>query len=176
VAKEADLDNLEAEKHQLAEGEEMYFIVAPVDGTVIGLVGLTVGSYVRAAQELGEISPSDDLLVEAYVFSTDIGQLYVGQPVNCQIDAYPYTEWGLLPGKVKRVSGDYVLLPNQQVVFKVIVQPLKSQLQLRDGTTGEIKKGMAANCRFFASRHTILELLYESVNKLLDPATGKRPK
>jgi HlyD family secretion protein len=57
VAKEADLDNLEAEKHQLAEEEELYSIVAPVDGTVIGLVGLTVGSYVRAAQELGEISP-----------------------------------------------------------------------------------------------------------------------
>ena len=148
--------------------------MAPVDGTVIGLVGLTVGSYVRAAQELNEISPSDDLLVEAYVSPTDIGRLYVGQPVNCQIDAYPYTEWGLLPGKVKRISGDYVLLQNQRVVFKVIVQPFRSQLQLRDGTTGDIKKGMTANCRFFASRHTILELLYESVDELLNPATGKR--
>jgi multidrug resistance efflux pump len=59
VAKEAGLDNLEAEKHQLAEEEELYSIMAPVDGTVMGLVGLTVGSYVRAAQELGEISPSD---------------------------------------------------------------------------------------------------------------------
>ena len=77
VAKETDLDNLEAEKHQLAEEEELYSIVAPVDGTVIGLVGLTVGSYVRAAQELGEISPLDNLLVEAYVSPTDIGQLYI---------------------------------------------------------------------------------------------------
>ena len=66
--------------------------MAPVDGTVIGLVGLTVGSYVQVAQEFGEISPSDDLLVGAYVPPMDMGRLYVGQPVNCQINAYPYTE------------------------------------------------------------------------------------
>jgi multidrug resistance efflux pump len=170
VQKEHELEQLESEARQLAEERNLYSVKAPLDGAVVGLEGVVEGSYVQSAQRIGDISPTSDFVVDVSVPPKDIGRIFVGQPVNMQVDAYPYTIWGLLPGRAIRISADYVQESESNGAFKVIVHPDRDYLRTREGLTGSLKKGMTANARFFVARRSLWELVYQSMDDLFNPA------
>ena len=170
VQKQTDLEHLETEARQLAEERNLYSVIAPLDGTVIGLEGVVEGSYVQSGQRIGDISPVSDFVIDVSVPPKDIGRIFKGQSVNIQIDAYPYTIWGLLPGQVMRISADYVQESERNGAFQVIVHPDRDYLQTREGLTGSLKKGMTASARFFVARRSLWELVYESMDNLFNPA------
>jgi multidrug resistance efflux pump len=175
VKQETELDQLKTEAKQLAEERELYYIKAPVAGAVIGLTGIVEGSYVQAGQAIGEISPTSDFVFDVSVPPKDIGRLYKGQSARLQIDAYPYTVWGLLNGEVASISADYVHEGENNGGFKVIVKPARDTLRTRDGLEGTLRKGMTGNARFFIARRSLLELVYESMDKLFNPVRKERP-
>jgi membrane fusion protein, peptide pheromone/bacteriocin exporter len=170
VQKEHELEQLESEGRQLADERNLYSVKAPLDGAVIGLEGVVKGSYVQSGQRIGDISPSSNFVIDVSVPAKDIGRICVGQPVNIQVDAYPYTIWGLLPGRAIRISADYVQEGENNGAFKVIVHPNHDYLRSREGLIGSLKKGMTANARFFVARRSLWELVYESMDDLFNPA------
>jgi multidrug resistance efflux pump len=170
VQKEHELEQLESEAGQLADERNLYSVKAPLDGAVVGLEGVVEGSYVQSGQRIGDISPTSDFVVDVSVPPKDIGRIFVGQPVNIQVDAYPYTSWGLLPGRTIRISADYVQESESNGAFKVIVHPDRDYLRTREGLTGSLKKGMTANARFFVARRSLWELVYQSMDDLFNPA------
>jgi multidrug resistance efflux pump len=170
LQKETELEQLQRDARQLADERDLYLVKAPLDGAVIGLVGLVDGSYVQTGQQIGDISPTSDFVFDVSVPPKDIGRIFKGQAVKMQVDAYPYTVWGLLPGRVSRVSVDYVQESERNGTFRVIVQPERDGLQTRDGLTGPLKKGMTGNARFFVARRSLWELLYQSMDNLFNPA------
>jgi multidrug resistance efflux pump len=170
VQKQNELEHLETEARQLAEERNLYSVIAPLDGTVIGLEGVVEGSYVQSGQRIGDISPVSDFVIDVSVPPKDIGRIFKGQSVNIQIDAYPYTIWGLLPGQVMRISADYVQESERNGAFQVIVHPDRDYLRTREGLTGSLKKGMTASARFFVARRSLWELVYESMDNLFNPA------
>src|SRR5260370_40690079 len=155
VQKEHELEQLESEAGQLADEWNLYSIKAPLDGTGIGWEGVVEGSYVQSGQRIGDISPTSDFVIDVSVPPKDIGRISIGQSVNIQVDAYPYTIWGLLPGQVMRISADYVQEAESNGAFRVIVQPERDYLRTREGLTGSLKKGMTANARFFVARRNL---------------------
>jgi len=175
VKKEVELDQLKTEARELAEERDLYSMKAPLDGVVIGLAGVVEGSYVQAGQRICDISPAGDFVFDVSVPPKDIGRIFKGQSVKIQVDAYPYTVWGLLSGRVTRVSADYVQEGGNNGGFRVIVQPDKDTLQTRDGLTGSLKKGMTGNARFFIARRSLWELVYENMDKLFNPALKNEP-
>jgi membrane fusion protein, peptide pheromone/bacteriocin exporter len=168
-----ELEQLKTQARQLAEEGNFYSIKAPVDGAVLGLEGVFEGSYVQSGQRMGDISPTSNFVIDALVPPKDIGRIYQGQPVNLQIDAYPYTAWGLLPGRAIRISADYVQESDANNAFKVIVRPDRDYLQAREGLRGSLKKGMTVTARFFVARRSLWELLYESLDILFNPAMNE---
>jgi membrane fusion protein, peptide pheromone/bacteriocin exporter len=175
VKKTTELDSLKAEARQLEELRELYYIKAPIGGAVIGLTGIVEGSYVQAGQGIGDISPTSDFVFDVSVPPKDVGRLYKGQAARLQIDAYPYTVWGLLNGEILSISADYVHEGENNGGFKVIVRPESETLRTREGLEGTLRKGMTGNARFFIARRTLLELFYESMDKLFNPVHKERP-
>ena len=176
LQKETELEQLQRDARQLADEGDLYFVKAPLDGAVIGLAGLVEGSYVQTGQRIGDISPTSDFVFDVSVPPKDIGRIFKGQAVKMQVDAYPYTVWGLLPGRVRRVSADYVQEGESNGTFRVIVQPERDALQTRDGLTGPLKKGMTGNARFFVARRSLWQLLYQSMDNLFNPAMRSLPR
>jgi membrane fusion protein, peptide pheromone/bacteriocin exporter len=170
VQKGFELEQLRTQARQLAEEAKLYSVKAPVDGVVIGLEGVFEGSYVQSGQRIGDISPTSDFVIDALVPPKDIGRISKGQAVNLQIDAYPYTVWGLLPGRVIRISADYVQESDATSVFKVIVRPDRVYLEALKGLQGSLKKGMTVTARFFVARRSLWELLYENLDTHFNPA------
>jgi len=163
------LDSLASEEKRLQEELALATIRAPVGGTVQGLVGITEGTYVIGGQSLGYISPDDRLVAEAYVLPKDIGLIRVGQAVRLQIDAYPYTEWGQLGGFVDSVAGDSDVGLRSAPAYKIVIRPASTELSLRNGIRGELRKGMTLNARLVVVRRSLLRLLYGDVSRWLDP-------
>jgi multidrug resistance efflux pump len=171
VQKELEREQHKSEARQLADERDLYSVKAPLDGAVIGLEGVVEGSYVQGGQRIGDISPTSDFVIDVSVPPKDIGRIFKGQSVKIQVDAYPYTVWGLLPGRVIRISADFIQESERSGAFKVIVQPDRDYLGTHEGLIGSLKKGMTGNARFFIARRSLWELVYESMDNLFNPAT-----
>jgi hypothetical protein len=144
---------------------------APATGSIQGLTGLSPGAWLSAGQMIGAVSPSDALLIETFVSPKDVGLLRLGQPARLQIDAYPYTQWGLLDATVMTLAADSSGTngANSTSGFKVTLQPIATTLYLPNGTAGPLRKGLTLSARFVVARRSLLQILYEDVSAWLNP-------
>ncbi len=170
-----DLERLRLEKRQLQAGKkqlekekDLLEIRAPVSGTVQQFSGRYAGGSVQNGELIGYISPDSGMVAEVYVSPQDIGYIYAGMQVKCQVAAFNYNSWGILPGKVQSVDNDFTLI-NNAPVFKVKCVLDKNYLQLSNGVKGYLKKGMTMQCRFILARRGLLQLLYERADSWLNP-------
>jgi len=160
---------LNSQSRQYAEEKEFYTLRATVAGSVQQLKGIQPGTLVAANELLGEISPDSGIIAETYVLPRDIGLLKIGTGVKFQVDAYNYNQWGMLKGKVISISNDIFMENGKQPYFKVRCSLDQRQLMLKNGYVGKIRKGMTLQARFFVTRRTLFQLLYDKADDWLNP-------
>ncbi|MCX2478708.1 HlyD family efflux transporter periplasmic adaptor subunit [Pedobacter sp. MC2016-15] len=160
---------LNSQSRQYAEEKEFYTLRATVAGSVQQLKGIQPGTLVAANELLGEISPDSGIIAETYVLPRDIGLLKIGTGVKFQVDAYNYNQWGMLQGKVISISNDIFMENGKQPYFKVRCSLNQKQLVLKNGYVGKIRKGMTMQARFFVTRRTLFQLLYDQADDWLNP-------
>lgn len=172
---QADLNQLRleteqttSEKRSVSQQKRFYAIKAPVAGTILQVAGKYEGSFMQTGETLAVISPDSSLLVECYVSPQDIGLLKADMPVNFQIDAFNYNEWGLVAGKVIDIANDFVLI-NEQPVFKVKCALISQTVSLPTGYTANLKKGMTLRGRFVVAKRSLYQLLYDKVDDWVNP-------
>jgi HlyD family secretion protein len=165
-----ELSQLMSENRQLQEQKSLYTIKAPVGGTIQQMAGRYEGSYLQAGETLGIISPDSSLLAEVYISPQDIGFIKKAMPVNIQMDAFNYNEWGMIKAQVLDISNDVTVL-QERPVFKVKCSLSKTSLKLKNGYTAYLKKGMSLRARFIITRRSLYQLLYDNVDDWLNPKT-----
>jgi HlyD family secretion protein len=165
------LTTLRTEENRIAEEVAQTTLRAPATGSIQGLTGLFPGAWLSAGQMIGAVSPSDALLIETYVSPKDVGLLRLGQPARLQIDAYPYTQWGLLDAIVTTLAADSSGTngANSTSGFKVTLQPAATTLYLPNGAAGPLRKGLTLSARFVVARRSLFQILYEDVSAWLNP-------
>ncbi len=78
---------------------------APIDGVVQQVAVTTVGQVVSSGEQLAVITPvGGKLEVQALVPNLDIGFVKLGQPVVVKVDAFPFSRFGVLHGKVVKIA------------------------------------------------------------------------
>jgi membrane fusion protein, peptide pheromone/bacteriocin exporter len=163
-------DDLVSAIRRLEEEKNRQVIRAPVDGVLVGFSGWSAGAQVLAGQNLGAVSSRDRLQIESQVSSRDIGLVKPGQRVRLQIDAYPYTQWGMLEGEVESIGGDQVAADaGGPAFFKVLIRPAAAHLVLPNGVRGELKQGLTLTARYVVARRSLLQILYEDASAWLNP-------
>jgi hemolysin D len=89
---------------------KLQILTAPVDGVIQQLAVHTIGGVVTPAQQLAVLVPADaSLEVEAMVSNRDIGFVHAGQDAQVKIDAFNFTRYGLIHGRVVSVSSDAIV-------------------------------------------------------------------
>ena len=84
-------------------------LTSPVEGVVQQLATHTIGGVVTPAQALMVIVPAESRLeIEAMISNRDVGFVEVGQDAAIKVDAFNFTRYGLLNGKVVAVSPDAI--------------------------------------------------------------------
>lgn len=145
-----------------------YLVKAPTSGFIQGINTRYQGGLLQANETLCTISPEGDLIGECYIPTRDIGLLKVGQPVRYQMEAFDYNYFGVLTGKVVTIDNDFTVI-NNTPVFKVRCSFDTTQLHLKNGFTGTLKKGLNFQARFIVARRSLWQLLYDNLDDWLNP-------
>lgn len=170
------LEDIISTMRRLTLEKEHYVLRAPVNGVLVGFNGWSEGGRILAGQSVGGVSPADALCVESQVSSRDIGMVRTGQRVRLQVDAYPYTQWGMLDGTVVSLGADLIAgsagVPGY---FKVLIRPLADHLVLSNGLRGELRKGLTLTVRYVVAQRSLLQILYDDASAWLSPQSTLNP-
>ena len=153
---------------QLKMEKIQYCLTASIAGTITGYTGIREGNFVVPNQPNATIAPDDKLLVECYVSPSDIGLIDRGMAVSYQFHAFNYNLWGVANGWVNEISGNVVSV-NNRPFFRFRCQLDQSFLKLKNGTIGNLKKGMTLTGRFKVADRTLFQLLYDKADNWLNP-------
>ncbi len=141
------------------------FLYAPVAGVVSSLNVSHAGEVVQPGQTLAEISPQDaPLVLSAILPNREAGFVKTGMPVQVKLDAYPYQDYGIVPGKVTSISPD--AKPDQQLgpVYRVKVSLDRNSVTSEHGSI-RFKAGQTASADIIIRRRRIADILLDPIRQ-----------
>jgi adhesin transport system membrane fusion protein len=151
---------------------------APLHGVVKNVRITTRGGVIRPGEEVMQIVPlEDDLLIEARVMPADIAFIKPGLSATVKIDAYDYTIYGDLPGKLTYISPDTLtedLRQGELPYYRVRVRTEGRRFSGRPNEDLEIQPGMTATLEIRTGRNTVLKYITKPVVKTLSEALRER--
>jgi adhesin transport system membrane fusion protein len=153
---------------------------SPMRGTVKNIRITTRGGVLRAGEELMQIVPlDDDLVIEAKVRPADIGFLKTGLDAAVKVDAFDYTIYGGLDGKVSYISPDTLReespRPGQEPeYYRVWIKVEDIVFSKRQNETLEIQPGMTATVEIKTGSNTVLRYISKPVIKTISESMGER--
>ena len=171
----AGVEQLMAQRKNLLEQTELH---TPLRGVVKNVRITTQGGVIRAGEEVMQIVPlEDDLVIEAKVSPTDIAFLSKKLDVNIKIDAYDYTIYGDLPGKIVFISADTLkedLKQGEQPYYRAHIRTTGRTFSGRPNEKMDILPGMTATVEIKTGRKTVLQYLMKPIVKTLGESLAER--
>jgi hemolysin D len=118
-------------------------IHSPVSGTVQQLAIATIGGIVQPAQILMVVVPDgSEIEVDAQIQNKDIGFVREGQKVRVKLEAFPFTDYGLIDGVVETISRD-------------AIDTSQDRSQQRDKDNRPVQQGLIYAARIRLMKNTI---------------------
>jgi multidrug efflux pump subunit AcrA (membrane-fusion protein) len=153
-------------------------IFAPSDGLVRNLRMTTLGGRVRPGDIVMELLPTDsELILEAKLKPVDLAHIKVGQKATVKLDAFDYSIYGVLDGKVNYVSPDALsemIAGQEHFYYRVHVAVDKSQIPSASGKTIEVQPGMTAQVEIRTSQMSVLSYLVKPIIKTVSTSFTER--
>jgi hemolysin D len=143
----------------------------PVAGTIFELPQSHAGAVVQPGEMLATIAPQGaPLILRAQITSADSGFLKVGQPVKIKLDAYPFQEYGIVPGTIRWIA------PNSKpaqgaapgsnaAVFDVEIELAQTTVQVANRTIA-LKPGQTANAEIIIRQRHVADFFLDPFRKL----------
>jgi multidrug resistance efflux pump len=178
-------EDLATQEQTLADRAAVYErteIYAPADGLVKSIQATTPGAKVRAGDVILELLPTgSDLIVEAKLKPIDVASVRVGLPTSVKLDAYDYSIYGALRGKVSYVSPDALSERTAQgevsyyrVQIKLTPELIAEHNARNPGKRIDIQPGMTAVVDIETGHHTVMSYLTKPVTKTFDESLRER--
>jgi adhesin transport system membrane fusion protein len=154
-------------------------ITAPISGVVKLLKVTTIGGVLRSGDELMQISPNEDeVVVEIKVNPSDVGQLSLNMPVTIKMDAFDYSIYGTLLGKLVYISSDTLTeqSSNGQSFTYYRARVVLDKDQSHNPRTKDIhlKLGMVASVDIRTDTRSIFKYLSKPIAKSFSGAFSER--
>jgi hemolysin D len=173
-----------------ARRAEFQQLRAPVSGTVQQLAISTVGGVVQPAQALMIIVPDDaTVVVEANIMNKDIGFIHEGQKVRVKLEAFNFTDYGIIPGVVESISRDSIDMsqpgqqqqrdsngraqPQQGLVYATRIRLQQRTIRV-GGRNQVIGPGLAAQAEIKTGERRIIDFLLSPIAHTIDEAGRER--
>jgi len=177
----ADLAKAEAEarlaREELTKATQrsgLQVVRSPVDGIVQQLAVTSEGSVLKPADPILVIVPSNaELIVEAQVLNKDIGFVRPGQPVTVKLEAFPFTRYGTLGGKLIRVSHDAIQDEKLGPVYQARVAILSNR-PTGGETPLDVSPGLQATAEIMTADRRVIDFLLSPIERRLQEAGRER--
>lgn len=147
---------------------------APMRGVVKNIRMTTIGGTLKPTEELMQIVPiENELLVEARIRPTDIAFIHTGQTASVKIDAYDYTLYGWLEGKVSYLSPDTLtedLKQGEQAYYRLQVRADDKRFARNTKQAIQLQPGMTVTVEIKTGKNTVLRYLAKPIVKTMREA------
>jgi multidrug resistance efflux pump len=170
IEQQKQLADFQTEKRNLFVNAQSYIIKAPITGTVLMQEPLYAGSSVLPSGELLSISPEKDLIVECWMPPADMVTIYCGQTITYSIPEIRNQMSTRLQGTVISIAEDYTLI-NNKPMFKIRCSLDQTKVQLQNGFSYFLGRGLLLETRFILARKSYWELMYQQLYDWFNPAT-----
>lgn len=148
-------------------------VVAPADGTVVGLRVNGAGEVAPPREPLMEIVPMEEqLVVEAHAPVDAIEQLRLQQATELRFTTFNARTTPMVEGIVTYVSADAATDRNGQPYYVLRVKP--QEASLKAAGIRELKPGMAAEVYVLVEPRTVLHYLWSPITNSLRQAMRER--
>lgn len=180
-SKQAELSTLETKAASLAQDvtkagqrANLQRLTAPIDGVVQQLAVHTVGGVVTQAQPLLIVVPQElPVEVEAQVENKDVGFVNEGQPVEIKVEAFPFTLYGTITGRVLTVSGDAAPIEKMGLLYPTRVSMDRGTIQV-EGKQVHLIPGMAVTVKIKTGQRRVIEYLLSPLLKSVKESLRER--
>ena len=145
-------------------------VMAPHDGTVIGLKMKTAGGVLRPGEPIMDIVPDSDLmLVDARVAPTDIDVVSEGLDAEVTLTAFPQRNLPKLKGVIRYVSADRLMDEQTGEMYFLARIEIDPDTLEQVGIADDLVPGMPADAMIFTGARPFLDYLMkplmDSINK-----------
>lgn len=172
-----EISELERQLVEVEDTRSKEVLVAPVDGVIFGLVPSSPGYAATAGETLVKVVPGGVLEAKVFITNRDVGFLEPGMPAQVRVDAFPYTQFGSLPGLLKSV-GTLPVEPdaqNPQPRFPAYIQ-LQRETLSKGGDQYPVSAGQSVQANLVLRDKRVITLLTDAVQKALDSLRAIRSK
>lgn len=143
-------------------------VKSPYEGELQYVSPVSKGQFLVAGTKLAELAPIGKTIAVCWVPTRDIGLVKVGMTGHFRIEAFNYNDWGMLSGKVQKISREAYII-DQQPFFKVTCELEDDRLQLKGGQVGYLMNGMTLQASFIVANRSLYQLLYDKVDNWINP-------
>ncbi|MBN1625972.1 MAG: HlyD family efflux transporter periplasmic adaptor subunit [Deltaproteobacteria bacterium] len=134
-------------------------------GTILELNFRNKGEYVRESDILCTIVPADAALyMDITVANKDAGFIETGMEIKYKFDAFPYSDYGTISGKVKSISLSAIEDKTLGYVYHVDGSLDRIYYEVR-GKKYYIKSGMTATAEIVTQKKTIFSILFSKLKR-----------
>ena len=168
-----ELADLERQLVETTKSQEYESLRSPIKGHVFDLIPSSPGYAASSGETLLKVVPLGSVEAKVFVTNADVGFLKPKMTAQVRVDAYPFTQFGDIPGSLKSV-GKEVLPPDQQNPeprFPAVVI-LNRQYLERRGNRYPVSPGQSVAVNFIVRDKPVISLLTDSVEKAFDALRG----
>ncbi|WP_414622984.1 HlyD family efflux transporter periplasmic adaptor subunit [Calothrix sp. CCY 0018] len=142
---------------------------SPIDGIVFELPVTKPGEVLQPGQRIAKIAPENSgFVLKANMPVKETGLLKTGMPVKVKFDAYPFQEYGVVPGKVIWISPDSKVestSPNSPETYELRIALDKPYI--KNGSRRiPLNPGQTANAEVIVRQRRAIDLLLDPFKKL----------
>jgi HlyD family secretion protein len=181
---QAEADQTQNLIKSLQYQRQQRILYAPASGTLFQLLVQHPGAVVQPGQAIAQIAPKTARLVlRARMDNRQTGFIKVGLPVKLKLDAYPFQDYGILPGRVSWIaptssqpdrSTSSSPSPSTDRIsnglnnsFEIEVELSQANLKMQEKSI-ILKAGQTATAEVIVRRRRVLDLFLDPFRKLKD--------
>jgi membrane fusion protein, adhesin transport system len=167
------LDELKATKAAYQSRSGDIEVRAPVDGIVQKISETPIGTVIPPGGTVCEIVPAGGVLMQARVTPRDIGFVRLDQNAIVKSDAFDYSRYGSIPGRVVRIApSSTVGGPGQPPYFQVEIELDRPHVGTNEAHV--VTPGMTGEATILTGQKTIFQYLLKPIYTTLDTAMRER--
>ncbi|MBI1767322.1 MAG: HlyD family efflux transporter periplasmic adaptor subunit [Bacteroidetes bacterium] len=139
-------------KSKLAEWKQLFLLEAPIKGKVSLGEFWSNNQYIKKGDNVLSIIPETNNIfgiIKMPILGS--GKVRIGQRVNLRFDNYPFTEFGMVIGKIKSIS----LVPSDGLY--TIILDLPNKLATSNNRTLEFKQEMKGEAEIITKDYRLIE-------------------
>jgi membrane fusion protein, adhesin transport system len=167
------LDELKATQAAYQSQSTDIEVRAPVEGAVQKISETPIGTVIPPGGTICEIVPAGGVLIQARVSPHDIGFVRLDQKTIVKSDAFDYSRYGSIPGKVVRMApSSTVGGPGQSPYFQVEIELERPNVGANEEHV--VTPGMTGEATILTGEKTIFQYLLKPIYTTLDTAMRER--